>query len=195
MEKRCIRLGIEMKLLKIGLYLYKLLPGILRVIVYADYIVLEIKREHLLKIILLLKNHINLQINYLSDIWCVDYPEKPERFEINYLLSSLFFNFRICIRLLIKENDFVLSISSLYKSSNWLEREIWDMYGIVFKNNKDLRRILTDYGFDGFPLRKDFPLSGFIEVRYDDCQKRVVQENLEVIQEFRGYTFKSPWEK
>ena len=129
------------------------------------------------------------------DIWGVDYPDKNERFEVNYQLLSIYLNVRIVLRLTVEEFEGVDSVSSLFSSAGWLEREVWDMYGVFFFENTDLRRILTDYGFQGHPLRKDFPLSGFMEVRYDDSEKRVVYEPLEVSQEFRSFNFSSPWEK
>jgi len=131
----------------------------------------------------------------LLDIWCTDYPEKIERFELNYLLVSYKYNIRIILRVYLTENMGIETVSDIYKSAGWLEREVWDMQGIYFYNNLDLRRILTDYGFEGFPLRKDFPMSGFVEIRYDDTEKRIVQELLEISQDYRNFNFKSPWER
>jgi len=159
-----------------------------------NYIIINIEKNYLKIILLLLKNNYNLRLNQLLDIWCVDYPNKKARFEINYLLLSIKYNFRVILRVSVFENEFIDSIISFYNSANWLEREIWDMFGIYFTGHNDLRRILTDYGFEGFPMRKDFPLSGFIEVRYDDGEKRVVYESIEISQEFRYFFFLSPWE-
>lgn len=140
-----------------------------------------------------LKNHTNLQFKQLMDITAVDYPNKVNRFELMYNFLSMSKNDRVILKSYVKNS--VTSLSSLYNSSIWLEREIWDLFGIFFNQHPDLRRILTDYGFDGFPLRKDFPLTGYVEVRYDDEKKRVLQEPLEVSQEFRVFDFLSPWEK
>ena len=121
--------------------------------------------------------------------------QKNNRFQVVYALLSVRYNSRIRINLFVDEFKQVPSVVSIFNSAGWLERETWDMFGIFFKNNKDLRRILTDYGFDGFPLRKDFPLSGYIELRYDDSLKRIVYEPLEITQEFRFFDFTSPWEQ
>ena len=142
-----------------------------------------------------LKNECNLGLKALLDIWSIDYPEKLQRFELNYLFVNYKYNFRVIIKTNLKENDSVETLSNIYGSAGWLEREVWDMHGIFFEKNNDLRRILTDYGFEGFPLRKDFPMSGFVEIRYDDTEKRITQELLEVSQEYRLFNFKSPWEK
>lgn len=179
---------------KLSLYLKKLLPGLKNIIV-GENCIIEVKKEWLLIVLKILKNNFNTYMVTLLDIWCVDYPEKKKRFQINYLLSSLKFNFRIIIRVYVKDNEGIETVSNIYKSAGWLEREVWDMYGVFFKNNNDLRRILTDYGFEGFPLRKDFPMTGFVEIRYDDTEKKIVQEYIEISQEYRVFNFKSPWEK
>jgi len=180
---------------KLSLYLKKILPGIEKIIVEESSCIVEVKKEWLYIILKILKTNINTYMSTLLDIWCLDFPEKEKRFQINYLLSSLKFNFRLIIRVYVSENEGIDSITTLYASAGWLEREVWDMFGIFFKNNYDLRRILTDYGFEGFPLRKDFPMSGFVEIRYDDTDKKIIQELLEVSQEYRIFNFKSPWEK
>jgi NADH:ubiquinone oxidoreductase subunit C len=130
----------------------------------------------------------------LIDILVVDYPGKEKRFSLIYCLLSLKYNVRIKVKISVDELTPVNSISNIYKSSCWMEREVWDMNGIFFENHPDLRRILTDYGFEGYPLRKDFPLSGYTEVRYDDSQKRVLSESLEMSQEYRVFNFNSSWE-
>jgi NADH/F420H2 dehydrogenase subunit C len=130
----------------------------------------------------------------LVDILVVDYPGREKRFSLVYCLLSLKYNVRIKVKISIDELTSVNSITNIYKSSCWMEREVWDMNGIFFENHPDLRRILTDYGFEGYPLRKDFPLSGYTEVRYDDSQKRVVSESLEMSQEYRVFNFNSSWE-
>lgn len=134
--------------------------------------------------------------NYSSmmDIWGVDYPHRVFRFEVNYMLLNYSTSHRIILRSYATEYSNLFTVSDIFNSANWLEREVWDMYGVFFSGHKDLRRILTDYGFSGFPLRKDFPLTGYSEVRYDDSKKQVVLEPLEVSQEFRLFNFKSPWE-
>jgi len=125
----------------------------------------------------------------------VDYPSRKDRFDVIYNLLSIRFNTRIRIKVIINEFQSLESITSIYSSANWYERETWDMFGIFFINHPDLRRILTDYGFEGYPLRKDFPLSGYIEVRYNEAKKRVVYEKLMLPQEFRLFTFETPWDK
>jgi len=142
-----------------------------------------------------LKNHTNGQYDMLVDITAVDYPEREKRFEVVYLLMSVKYNSRMVIKLSVDEITPVPSVEGIFPNAGWYERETWDMFGIFFQENQDLRRILTDYGFEGYPLRKDFPLSGFVEVRYDDTQRRVVVEPLEMTQEFRLFDFSSPWEK
>lgn len=134
--------------------------------------------------------------NYPSmmDIWGIDYPHRAFRFEINYMLLNYSAPHRVILRSYATEYSSLTTVSDVFNSANWLEREVWDMYGVFFSGHKDLRRILTDYGFSGFPLRKDFPLTGYSEVRYDDSKKQVVLEPLEVSQEFRLFNFKSPWE-
>jgi len=141
----------------------------------------------------------------LIDIITIDWPFKKSRFEIVYNLLSFWYNIRIFVITFIEENtvyalrviddSFLFSVTSLFQSANWLERENWDMYGILFFNHPDLRRILTDYGFEGFPLRKDFPLTGFLELRYDEEQKTILYENVELAQEFRFFDFESPWKR
>lgn len=149
----------------------------------------------ILKVIFFLKKHTQCQFLVLSDIFGIDMLTKDKRFRVAYNLLSIRFNCRIRLSVLLDETEKVPTITHIYNSACWLEREVWDMFGIYFNENADLRRILTDYGFEGFPLRKDFPLSGFIEVRYDDSFKRIVYEPLEITQEFRFFDFKSPWEQ
>lgn len=144
---------------------------------------------------LLFKNHIKYRFDSLLDIWVVDFPYRKRRFELNYnLISSKNCN-RFFLKLHFDEYSSITSLVPLYNSADWLEREAWDMFGIFFVGHPDLRRILTDYGFIGHPLRKDFPLTGYVEVRYDDAKKRVVFDALELTQEFRFFSFKSPWRK
>jgi NADH-quinone oxidoreductase subunit C len=130
----------------------------------------------------------------LVDITAVDYPERPKRFDVVYHLLSMYQNHRIRLRVATREEDMVPSITEIFPSANWFEREVFDMYGILFSGHPDLRRILTDYGFRGHPLRKDFPTTGYTEVRYDEVQKRVVYEPVKLVQEYRQFDFMSPWE-
>ena len=141
----------------------------------------------------LLKYHFFFQFMQLLDIFIVDFPNKKARFELNYVVVSLKFNQRFIIKFSICENQFVPSLTTFFQSANWLERESWDMFGIFFINHPDLRRILTDYGFTGFPLRKDFPLSGYDEIRYDFNKKKIIFEKLELNQEFRFFKLMNPW--
>jgi NADH-quinone oxidoreductase subunit C len=140
-----------------------------------------------------LKNNSLLNFKSLMDIWCNDFPNKLNRFEVNYLLLSIKFNIRIIIKFFLNYKENIYSINNLYNSSIWLEREIWDLFGIYFNNHIDLRRILTDYGFEGFALRKDFPLSGFLEIRYDDSLNNIIFEPLNLVQELRYFDFQTPW--
>ena len=132
--------------------------------------------------------------NQLSDLTAVDYPERPDRFEMVYQLLSMKNNMRMRVLAAVGEGQAVPSITSVYSAANWAEREAWDMFGIFFAGHPDLRRLLTDYGFEGHPLRKDFPLTGHVEVRYDDMQRRVINEPVSLVQEFRDFDFLSPWE-
>jgi NADH/F420H2 dehydrogenase subunit C len=147
----------------------------------------------LLNLITFLKDNQLLQFKTLISITAVDYPKNKNRFEINYFLLSYKLNTRIIIKLNTSDILPVPSITSIFKGANWYEREVWDLFGVFFSNHPDLRRILTDYGFEGFPFRKDFPQTGFVEVRYDDQKKYVLYEPLEMTQEFRSFDFLSPW--
>jgi len=142
-----------------------------------------------------LKNHVNAQFGSLVDIAGVDVPTREFRFEVVYNLLSFRFNSRVRVKTYTDELTPLESVNDLFKAANWNEREVWDMYGVYFANHPDLRRILTDYGFDGHPLRKDFPLTGYIECRYDDELRRVVQEPVELAQEFRKFDLAAPWEQ
>ncbi|WP_226621187.1 NADH-quinone oxidoreductase subunit C [Alloyangia pacifica] len=130
----------------------------------------------------------------LVDITAVDYPNRPKRFDVVYHFLSMYQNHRIRLRVSVREEEIVPSITALHPSANWLEREVFDMFGILFSGHPDLRRILTDYGFRGHPLRKDFPTTGYVEVRYDEELKRVVYEPVKLVQEYRQFDFMSPWE-
>ena len=155
---------------------------------------IEIDIENLISTILFLKTNEKCRFKQLIDITAVDYPEKEKRFKMVYLLLSHENNLRIIINVNIDEKEIVHSITKIFPSANWMEREVFDMYGISFKEHPDLRRILTDYGFDGYPLRKDFPLTGHTEVRYSEEKKKVIYEPVELDQEYRDFDFESPWE-
>ena len=141
-----------------------------------------------------LKKKENLNFEMLLDITAVDYPKRAKRFEIVYILLSLKNHLRLRVKTFINDSEIVPSISKLYKCARWYEREVWDMYGISFKGNDDLRRLLTDYGFEGHPLRKDFPLTGFVELRYDETKKKVAYSKVKLTQDYRNFDFLSPWE-
>ena len=148
----------------------------------------------LLKAMKFLRNDSNCRFEMLIDICGVDYPEREKRFDVVYNLLSLKHNYRIRVKVPVSEDEAVPSVNDLYPSAAWFEREAYDMYGIFFEGNPDLRRILTDYGFEGHPFRKDFPLTGYVEVRYDETAKRVIYEPVKLTQEFRKFDFESPWE-
>ena len=154
---------------------------------------LNLKQSMLIKVAKILKENEKLKFNQLIDLTAVDYPNKKNRFEMVYILLSVEFNFRIIIKFFINENESVDSITNLFPAANWYEREVWDLFGIAFNNHPDLRRLLTDYGFIGHPLRKDFPLSGNVEVKYDLNEKKVVYEPVKLTQSFREFEFESPW--
>ena len=157
-------------------------------------LVVWIERGALVRALTFLRDDTNCQFKCLMDICGVDYPEREERFEIVYNLLSLTHNQRVRVKLTSDADTPVPSATGVFSSAGWWEREAWDLFGIYFTDHPDLRRILTDYGFEGHPLRKDFPLTGYVEMRYDDEQKRVVYEPVELVQEFRNFDFMSPWE-
>jgi len=150
--------------------------------------------ESLIKVLTFLRNDQNCQFRQVVDITAVDYPDREARFEVVYNLLSFKHNHRIRLKLATDEATPVPSAVLLFSVANWFEREVWDLFGVFFSDHPDLRRILTDYGFEGHPLRKDFPLTGYVEVRYDEDQKRVVYEPVSLVQEFRTFDFASPWE-
>ena len=159
-----------------------------------NQIYLNIENENLLEVILFLKNNNEIKFKQLIDITAVDYPENERRFKIVYLLLSHEFNSRIIISFFINENEVVTTLTSIFPAANWMEREVFDMYGIKFKDHPDLRRILTDYNFEGYPLRKDFPLTGHNEVRYSEDEKKVIYEPVKLEQNYRNFDYESPWE-
>ena len=175
-------------------YLKKLFPQTFSYILNGE---LFIKLPHfkLQKFCIFLRNHTQNQFKILSDICAVDYPWKKNRFEIYYNVLSLTFNARITLLISIDEQTPVASISNVYSAAAWFEREIWDLFGIYFLNHIDLRRILTDYGFKGHPLRKDFPLTGYTEVRYFHIEKRILVEEVSLTQDYRTFYFNNSWNK
>jgi NADH dehydrogenase (ubiquinone) Fe-S protein 3 len=162
--------------------------------IFINEIIIIILPKFVLQVSIFLKLHTFTQTKILTSISAVDYPEIEKRFEISYELLSLIYNQRLRIKTYVDEFSFLTSIVEVFSSANWWEREIWDMFGILFLNHPDLRRILTDYGFAGYPLRKCFPLTGYVEVRYNENSKRVVCEPLKQLsQEFRNFKFNTPW--
>ncbi len=172
--------------------LTRLLP-VQRFQVFGHEIVISVSQKHLLATLTFLHHHSNSNFQMLTSISGVDYPEREERFEIVYDLLNVRANSRLRIKTHTDEINPLSSVVSLFPSANWWEREIWDLFGVFFSNHPDLRRILTDYGFEGHPLRKDFPLSGYFELRYDEDQRVVVCEAIELSQEFRSFDFHMPW--
>lgn len=154
----------------------------------------QVKRDAIIRCLTFLRDDPKCLFKVMIDLCGVDYPDRPERFDVVYHLLSLKLNQRLRVKVATDEENPVPSIVSLYSAAGWFEREAWDLYGIYFADNPDLRRLLTDYGFEGHPLRKDFPLTGYVEVRYDEDQKRVVYEPVKLKQEFRSFDFLSPWE-
>ena len=155
---------------------------------------IAISCEDLIDVTLFIKSNENFKFRQLIDITAVDYPENTQRFKVVYLFLSHEFNQRIILSYLISENEVIPSLTSIYPAANWMEREVFDMYGVRFKDHPDLRRILTDYGFIGHPLRKDFPLTGHTEVRYSEDQKKVIKEPVKLEQNYRNFDYESPWE-
>ncbi len=164
---------------------YEMIRGAL--VVYAE-------REKVARVLQFLRDDRECACKQLIDITAVDYPEREERFDVVYQLLSVAQNHRIRVKIQVAEEEQVPSVTDVFSAAGWLEREVWDMYGLYFSNHPDLRRILTDYGFQGHPLRKDFPLTGYVEVRYDDELKRVVYEPVKLTQDFRRFDFLSPWD-
>lgn len=159
-----------------------------------DELCVTVKRESIVPFLTFLRDHPQCKFTQLMDVCGADYPERTKRFDVVYNLLSLTCNARIRVKVMTDENTPVDSVIDIFKSAAWFERETWDMYGIYFAGNPDLRRILTDYGFEGHPLRKDFPLTGFVELRYDEEQRRVVYEPVKLQQDFRAFDYLSPWE-
>ena len=159
-----------------------------------DQLYISIDSKDLMNVTLFIKSNENTKFKQLIDVTVVDYPENTQRFKVVYLFLSHEFNQRIILNYLINENEVIPSLTSVYPAANWMEREVFDMYGVKFKDHPDLRRILTDYGFEGHPLRKDFPLTGHTEVRYSEEQKKVIKEPVKLEQNYRNFDYESPWE-
>ena len=157
-------------------------------------LVIRCSVENLIEVLTNLRDDEDLAFTQLTDLTAVDYPNRPYRFEMVYQLLSITQNQRLRLLVAVDEGAVVPSVISVFNAANWAEREVWDMFGIFFSGHPDLRRLLTDYGFEGHPLRKDFPLTGYVEVRYDDTQRRVVYEPVHLVQEYRDFDFLSPWE-
>ena len=159
-----------------------------------EQLYINIDGEDLIDVTLFIKSNKDTKFRQLIDITVVDYPEKSQRFKVVYLFLSHEFNQRIILSYLINENEMIPSLTSIFPAANWMEREVFDMYGVKFKDHPDLRRILTDYGFEGYPLRKDFPLTGHEEVRYSETKKKVIKEPVKLEQNYRNFDYESPWE-
>ena len=162
--------------------------------IIGEELVLNVDRDAIVKVLTFLRDDVNCQFKMLMELCGVDYPERKDRFDVVYCLLSLTLNQRIRVKIQTDVDVAVPSVVKVFSAANWWEREAWDLFGIYFSNHPDLRRILSDYGFEGHPLRKDFPLTGYVELRYDDEQKRVVYEPVKLNQEFRNFDFLSPWE-
>jgi len=186
------------ELLEFGSFVANSMPRYVeraQVTVPGNELEILISPDGVIPVLTFLRDHTNCQFKHLMEQTAVDVPSRPYRFEIVYCLLSMRFNTRCTVKTYTDELTPIESATSVYKTANWAEREIWDLYGVFFSNHPDLRRILTDYGFEGHPFRKDFPLSGYYEVRWDEELKRIVQDPVEFAQEFRKFDFKSPWEQ
>jgi NADH-quinone oxidoreductase subunit C len=159
-----------------------------------DQLIVTVPAERIVPVVTMLRDDPRFLFEQMIDVCGVDYPDRPQRFEVVYALLSVSLNRRLRVKVATDEDTPVPSVVSVYPSANWFEREAWDLYGIFFSDHPDLRRILTDYGFDGHPLRKDFPLTGYVELRYDPDLRRVVYEPVKLTQDFRTFDFTSPWE-
>ena len=186
---------MDLALKDLGDHIAEALPQeVLGTEIEFDELMVRVRRDLIVKVLTFLRDDVNCRFQQLMDLCGVDYPEREKRFEVVYNLLSLTHNMRVRVKVETDEETPVPSVSGVFSSATWWEREAWDLFGIYFSEHPDLRRIMTDYGFDGHPLRKDFPLTGYVEVRYDDEQKRVVYEPVKLTQEFRTFDFLSPWE-
>ena len=186
---------MDLALKDLGEYIADKLPeDVNGTTVVLGELVVSVKAEGIARVMAFLRDDVNCRFKQLMDICGVDYPERIPRFEVVYNLLSLINNNRVRVKVETDEDTPVPTVTEVFSAADWWERETWDLFGIFFSGHTDLRRILTDYGFDGHPLRKDFPLTGYVEVRYDDELKRVVYEPVKLTQEFRSFDFLSPWE-
>ncbi len=186
---------MDLALKDLGDYIAGQLPDeVLGTEINLGELMVSAKAEGIVKVLSFLRDDVNCRFKQLMDVCGVDYPDRDPRFEIVYNLLSLTNNNRIRVKVRTDEDTPVPSVTNVFSAANWWEREAWDLFGIYFSDHPDLRRILSDYGFEGHPLRKDFPLTGYVEVRYDDDKKRVVYEPVKLTQEFRNFDFLSPWE-
>ena len=186
---------MDLALKDLGDYVAEALPqAVLGTEVEFDELMVRARPDLIVKVLTFLRDDVNCRFQQLMDLCGVDYPEREKRFDVVYNLLSLTHNMRVRVKVETDEETPVPSVNGVFSSATWWEREAWDLFGIYFSEHPDLRRIMTDYGFDGHPLRKDFPLTGYVEVRYDDEQKRVVYEPVKLTQEFRTFDFLSPWE-
>ncbi|MBM3488839.1 MAG: NADH-quinone oxidoreductase subunit C [Alphaproteobacteria bacterium] len=185
----------EQALTELGQYVAAALASEVQAVEVAHgELMLSVGAEAIGRTLSFLRDDSQCLFKLLVDVCGADYPERPQRFEVVYNLLSIKHNQRIRVKVATDEATPVPSVAEVFSAAGWYEREAWDMYGILFAEHPDLRRLLTDYGFEGHPLRKDFPLTGFVELRYDDEQKRVVYEPVKLTQEFRRFDFMSPWE-
>ena len=186
---------MDLALRELGEYVQAALPdAVERVDSVGQELVLEVRREQIIRVLTYLRDDVNCQFRQLMDVCGADYPSRAERFDVVYNLLSLTHNRRIRLKVRTEERTPVPTATGVFSSAGWWEREAWDLFGILFRDHPDLRRILSDYGFEGHPLRKDFPLTGYVEVRWDDEQKRIVYEPVKLPQDFRNFDFLSPWE-
>ena len=193
--KKKMKFILDSNLSYLAFILQSVVPKFVKaLIIDSSYLYIKINSSNLFNFLFFLKYNFNTHFKVLFDLWCTDFPDFSKRFRLSYGLLNTLINCRVFLEVFIDDLEQVSSIALLFNSANWLEREVWDMFGIYFRNHPDLRRILTDYGFDGYPLRKDFPLSGYTQVRYDEELKRVILEPLELTQEYRYFNFVSPWE-
>ena len=167
---------------------------ILETVVHADQLTVRLSRDTLIEDLTTLRNDSSCRFAILLDITAIDLPQRPERFDVVYIMLSPFMNHRLRVKVATDEFTPIESATTVWPGANWFEREVFDMFGLLFSGHPDLRRLLTDYGFRGHPLRKDFPTTGYTEVRYDEAQKRVVYEPVSLVQEYRQFDFMSPWE-
>ncbi|MBK8907200.1 MAG: NADH-quinone oxidoreductase subunit C [Rhodospirillales bacterium] len=186
---------MDVALKDLGEYIQAALPDDVRdVSMPHDELIIVVQRESVVRVLTLLRDDANCHFKQLMDVCGVDYPDRVPRFDVVYNLLSLTHNRRIRVKVQTDAETAVPTVTGVFNSADWWERETWDLFGILFSGHPDLRRIMTDYGFEGHPLRKDFPLTGYVEVRYDDEQKRVVYEPVKLAQAFRTFDFLSPWE-